>query len=350
MPREVYAESPDKVFLRDYAEAPLKTGQLRLASEFAASKHGTELAFLKGYAGARGPWDGDLKVFKGGEGHAGPQPTVPGNMVVGRVSELGPAVSNFKLGERILCYGPFRQSHVLEAKEAVLGDGRVLARIPDSLDWRAAVCLDPGAYALAAVRDGNLRPGDVAAIFSLGAIGLMAVQWARRIGAERVIAVDPLESRRNLALKLGADLALDPRSCDAGLEIKKASRNRGADVAVEYSGSSQALQAALRGLAFGGTVVCGAFPPPFGAGLDLGAEAHMNRPKIVFTRAASDPNADHPRWTMERLWQSCWKAIAEGVLTGEGILDPVVALEQAPEAYAKMIQRPDSAVKLGVKF
>ena len=55
------------------------------------------------------------------------------------------------------------------------------------------------------------------------------------------------------------------------------------DVAIDYSGAPQALQAALRGVAYGGTVVAGAFPPPHQAGLDLGAEAPLNLPSIVFT-------------------------------------------------------------------
>ena len=350
MAKEVFAASTENISLRDYLEPSLNEGQVRIRSEFAAAKHGTELAVLKGYAAAWGAWDGELQVFKGGDGKAKAGSMVVGNMFVGRISQVGAGVAGFKVGDRVLSYGGFRESHAVEAKAGVRGDGRVLVQIPDSLDWRSAVCLDPGAYALAAARDGNLRAGDAVAVFSLGAIGLMAVQWAKVAGASPIIAVEPLESRRRLALKLGADLCLDPTTCDAGLEIKKATANRGADVAIEYSGNVRALQSALKGLAFGGTVVCGAFPPPYGAGLDFGAESHLNRPRIIFTRAASDPNADHPRWNMARIWETCWDAILKGKLSGEGIVNPVVPFAEAPAAYVRMAADPASSIKLGIHF
>ena len=350
MSRELYVSSTTSASLRDYTEQPLKAGQVRIKAEHGAAKHGTELAFLKGYGGARGGFDREMQVFTGGSGKANPSPIVPGNMVVGRVVELGADVTSFKIGDRVLTYGGFRETAVADARQGVHGDGVVMVPMPETLDWRSAVCIDPAAFALAAVRDGNVRVGDAAAIFSLGAIGLIGVQWARLAGASPIIAVDPLESRRKLALTLGADICLDPLACDAGLEIKKATKKRGVDVAVEYSGSAAALQSALKSVAFGGTVVCGAFPPPYGAGLDFGAESHMNRPRIVFSRACSDPNADHPRWDQARIWETCWNAICAGKIRGEQIVEPVVPFGEAPAAYIRMVADPASSIKLGVKF
>ena len=91
-------------------------------------------------------------------------------------------------------------------------------------------------------------------------------------GAAPERALAPAEAAvQALAARLGAAVVLDPQACDAGLEIKKATGGRGADVVIDYSGSVDALQDALRGVAFGGIVVAGAFPAPYPAGLDLGA-------------------------------------------------------------------------------
>ncbi|NJN82620.1 MAG: zinc-binding dehydrogenase [Caldilineaceae bacterium] len=108
----------------------------------------------------------------------------------------------------------------------------------------------------------------------------MALQLARLAGAHPVIAVEMLPNRKRLAALCGADLVLDPAECDVGLEIKKATGKRGADVCIEYSGNHRALQAALRGVAYRGVVVAGAWPGVYPAGLDLGAEAHHNRPTM----------------------------------------------------------------------
>ena len=156
--------------------------------------------------------------------------------------------------------------------------------------------------------------------------------------------------RRQVAEELGATLSLDPTVCDAGLEIKRATDRRGADVVVEYSGARQAVQQALRGVAYGGTIVLGAFPPPYGAGLDFGAEAHLNIPNVVFTRACSQPDRDHPRWDNERICAVCWRLLCEGALTGEPIVQPVVPFDDLLVEYSRIASDPGSNIKLGVRF
>src|SRR5439155_19883290 len=85
-----------------------------------------------------------------------------------------------------------------------------LRPLAGGLTPEAAVCVDPAHVAFVAVRDGNVRLGDRVAVFGLGAIGLLTMQAARASGAEHVVAVDPLATRRERALRMGADVALDP--------------------------------------------------------------------------------------------------------------------------------------------
>jgi threonine dehydrogenase-like Zn-dependent dehydrogenase len=222
--------------------------------------------------------------------------------------------------------------------------------MPEGVPWQAAVCLDPADFALGAVRDGQVRIGDAVAVFGMGAIGLLVIQFAKLAGAYPVIAVEPIALRQEAALACGADLVLDPTACDAGLEIKKATDKRGADVCIEYSGNHRALQAALRGVAYLGTVVAGAFPGAYPAGLDFGAEAHMNRPKIVFSRACSEPNPDYPNWDENRLFGVCWRLLWSGALKTEPIVQPVVDFKDLTREYPKIATNPDEHIKLGVRF
>ena len=170
-------------------------------------------------------------------------------MLVGPVVEVGPGVTNLALGDRVCAYSGFRNMAVLNERNCW--------KMGADMSWKSAVCLDPGEFALEAVRDSHLRIGDAVAVFGLGAIGLMVLQFCKLAGAYPIIALDPLVHRRAAAEQLGATLTLDPTACDAGLEIKKATGKRGVDVAIEYSGARAALQQALRGLAYGGTVLCG---------------------------------------------------------------------------------------------
>ncbi len=241
MPRELIVPAPEQLAFNHYESPASQPGELRVKSLFAAAKHGTEMSLYKGYAGPRGRFDGDYKVFANDQGTIS-YPAPLGNMTVGEVVETGPEVTRFSKGDQVFRHSFFREEHIWT-------EDRVRP-LPEGVPWQAAVCLDPADFALGAVRDGHVRIGDAVAVFGMGAIGLMALQLARLAGAQPVVAVEPLELRRQVALECGADLILDPTRCDAGLEIKKATDKRGADVCIEYSGHHQALQAALRGVAY----------------------------------------------------------------------------------------------------
>jgi threonine dehydrogenase-like Zn-dependent dehydrogenase len=340
MPRELITPAQEQVAFREYEPPPLAEGQVRVKSLFAAAKHGSEMSIFKGYASPRGGFDGELRLFDY-QGQGVNYPVRLGNMGVGEVVELGPGVTQLKEGDRVFHHSPFREEHVWPETARVL---------PDGVPWQAAVCLDPADFGLGAVRDGHVRIGDAVAVFGLGAIGLMALQFCRLSGAHPIIAVDPLKNRRQAALACGADLVLDPTACDAGVEIKQATANRGADVVIEYSGHHLAMQQALRGVVYNGTVVAGAYPGAWPAGLDLGAEAHMNRPTIVFSRACSEPNPDYPNWDEDRLFSVCWRLLSEGQLNCEAVVQPVVAFDDLLTEYPKIATHPEENIKLGARF
>ncbi|MDE0197890.1 MAG: zinc-binding alcohol dehydrogenase [Caldilineaceae bacterium] len=341
MPTELIAPAREEVAFREYESPPLSPDQIRVRSRFGAAKHGSEMAMFQGYAGHRGNYDGELHIFTQ-ESQMVKYPNGLGNMCVGEVTEIGKEVQDISLGDTVFAHGSFRQEHVWPAQHA--------RRLPDGVPWQAAVCLDPADFALGAVRDGHIRLGDAVAVFGMGAIGLFVVQLAKLAGAYPVIAVDPIILRRDVAEECGADIVMDPTACDAGLEIKLATNKRGADVCVDYSGHFSALQAALRGVAYLGTVVAGAWPGSYPAGLDLGAEAHFNRPTIVFSRACSEPNPEYPNWDENRLFSVVWRLLCDGSLKSEPVVQPVVPFDDLLREYPKIANAPEENVKLGVAF
>ncbi|MCD6053667.1 MAG: zinc-binding alcohol dehydrogenase [Rubrobacteraceae bacterium] len=226
-------------------------------------------------------------------------------------------------------YGSIREIQVLDAV-----DDPYLLKVPDSMPWKNALCFDPAQFALGGIRDGHVRLGDRVAVFGLGAIG--------------VAVIDPIEKRRHAALDAGADAAFDPLREDVGLELKRATGRVGVDAAIETSGNEQALQEALRGLAYGGIIAFVGWARAFSGTLDLGREAHFNNASLVFSRASSEPSRDHPRWDRRRIAMSCWRLLATGAIDCERIIDPVVRFDEAPYAYEEYVDRnPQQSVKLG---
>ena len=342
--KEIVSTEPRKTFVRTYEEGPVPAGKLRAKVQFAAAKHGTEFTHFR----AQDPFlenvfDEDLQLFVPSKEAADkPYFMTPGNMWVGTICEIGEGVEGYEIGQKVAGYGPFKSTHTFFPGEEL--------HMPETMTWKQAMCYDPAQFALGGVRDGHVRPGDNVAVFGLGAIGLIAAQLAKLAGARQVIVFDMIEKRRQVALENGADIALDPATCDAGLEIKKLTDNRGADVIIETSASYAALQSAIRGVAYNGNIaVVGWYKECHGI-LDLGREAHFNQPNILISRACSEPNRDYPRWDFTRLCQAAWEILCRGQLKCENIVDPVVSFDKASDMYMHIEQNPNESIKLGVTF
>jgi len=340
MPKELVAIAPSKPVLRDYEERKPQENEVLVRTQFSAAKHGTESFLYHGNAPAGDKrYDPDWRLFVEREQPRASFPVSLGNMFVGTVEEVGSRVTSPQVGERVYGWAGSRDSYTLPASRVRLA--------PPELSPAQIVCLDPAEFAYGAVRDGDVRMGDNVAVFGLGAIGLMVVQLLRIAGAAHIWAIDPIASRREIAACLGADFVYDPRETDVAMEIRRLTGGVGLDVAIEYSGAPAGLHEAVRSVGYMGTVAVGAWCKPSSPALRLGEEFHMNRPRIISTRACSIPVEDAPRWTYERIQASVLQLFVEGRLLGDPIVQPVVPFAQAAEAYGAIEHEPDKYIKLG---
>jgi S-(hydroxymethyl)glutathione dehydrogenase / alcohol dehydrogenase len=99
-----------------------------------------------------------------------------------------------------------------------------------------------------------VRPGESVAVFGCGGVGLSSVQGARLVSAHPIIAVDPQESKRALALRLGASHVVDPSQTDPAALIRELTGG-GADYAFEALGSPEVGRQAFDSVRRGGTTV-----------------------------------------------------------------------------------------------
>lgn len=330
-----------KVEWVEFEHKALAADQVRVRFQYGVEKHGTMMAFFKGYGNERGRWDNDARIHMP-EGILWNYPIPLGNMQYGEVMEVGSSVTKAKVGEKVFISAGFQP-------EATVSESDLRVLSPE-VTWQSGMLLDPAEFALGAIRDGNVRLGDRVGVFGVGAIGLVTVQALKAAGATTIVAIDPLENRRTKAAKLGATVTLDPVGTDVGLTLRQLTSGHGPDVIIDFSGSPHAFQSALRGVAYGGTIVCGAFPPPHTVGLDFGGEAHMNRPRIIFSRACSDPNPEYPRWDFARIQATTEVLINRGDLRGEELVDEPIPFEDLLEAYPKIALNSHESVKLSVAY
>jgi alcohol dehydrogenase len=226
-------------------------------------------------------------------------------------------------GGRRLHDGPLDVHHHLGvsafATHAVVARGSAVVIPPDVPSATAALfgcamLTGTGAVLSAA----QVRPGESVAVFGLGGVGLAAVMGAAVAGAHPLIGVDPVASKRDLAVELGATVAVAPAEAEAAIAELT---GPGARHAIETAGSGAALEAAYRFTARGGTTVSVGLPDPsVEVRLPVASLVADARTLVGSYLGSSAPQRDVPR--LLGLWSA-------GRLPVERMLSGVVPLSDA---------------------
>ena len=212
-----------------------------------------------------------------------------GHEPVGVIEKLGSAVTGYEEGQRVIagaitpsghsyaslcgCHsqdgpgtrhgfkamGGWRFGNTIDGCQAeyVLVPDAIanLSPVPDHLsDEQVLMCPDIMSTGFAGAERGQVRIGDIVAVFALGPIGLCAVAGAKLMGATTIIGVDTVPARMDAAKRLGADHVVDFATMDPVAEIMRLTDGRGVDVAIEALGTQGTFQSALRVLRPGGTL------------------------------------------------------------------------------------------------
>jgi len=220
----------------------------------------------------------------------GEYPVEPGRVIghepVGVIDELGPGVTGYKIGERVLvgaitpcgqclaclsgrlsqcgqgegyrAIGGWRLGNTIHGAQADLvripNAQANLAKIPDQVrDEEVVLLADIASTGFAGAESGTVRIGDTVVVFAQGPIGLCATVGAKLMGASLIIGVDGDETRLKVSRRMGADVVIDYRQQDVVAEVKRLTGG-GADVAIEALGTQGTFESALRSLRPGGTL------------------------------------------------------------------------------------------------
>lgn len=346
MPLELVATDARSPEVREYEEGAIGPRDVRLRSTLSAFKHGTGLrSYRANTRDATAPFDWETRLHREEQSREPDYPVSLGNTTVGTVVEIGDDVGTFDIGDRAYGHLPIRETHTVS-------EG-TLDPVPEEMSDEDAIYADPARVGLHVVRTGNVRLGDVVAVFGAGSIGQMAMQLARLEGARWIAVSEPIERRRRAARDHGADLVIDPTEEDPGERIKDevdAGGEPGVDAALETSGAYAGLNDAVRSTAFGGIVSSCGYYADDPSGLHLEGEFHRNSLDIRSVRPPSEPLRDHPRWSTERLDGEAFELFHDGRLSSENLLDPVVPIEDAAEGMRLIDERPEESIKLGVRY
>ena len=294
-----------------------------------------------------------------------------GHEPVGVIEELGPGVTGYGIGDRVLvgaitpcgqcraCLsGHLSQCGHGEGYEA-LGGWRFgntingaqaeyllvphaqanLARIPDELtDEQVVLLADIASTGFSGAESGQIKIGDSVVVFAQGPIGLCATAGARLMGAALVIGVDGDANRLSMARRMGADFVLDYRECDVVAEVKKLTGG-GADVTIEALGTQATFESALRSLRPGGTlsslgVYSGKLQVPYDA-----FAAGLGDQRIVTTLCPGGKER------MRRLME----IVRRGRVDLTPLLTHTFSLDEIATGYELFGERRDGVLKVAIK-
>jgi threonine dehydrogenase-like Zn-dependent dehydrogenase len=294
-----------------------------------------------------------------------------GHEPVGVIEELGPGVSGYRIGDRVLvgaitpcgqcraCLsGHLSQCGHGEGYEA-LGGWRFgntingaqaeyllvphaqanLAKIPDELtDEQVVLLADIASTGFSGAESGQIQIGDSVVVFAQGPIGLCATAGARLMGAALVIGVDGDANRLSMARRMGADFVLDYRECDVVDEVRKLTGG-GADVTIEALGTQATFESALRSLRPGGTlsslgVYSGKLQVPYDA-----FAAGIGDHRIVTTLCPGGKER------MRRLME----IVRRGRVDLTPLLTHTFSLDEIAAGYELFGERRDGVLKVAIK-
>lgn len=323
-------EGPDDIKLKEVPIPVLEDGEL-LVKVKAALLCGT-----------------DIRVYRGRKTKGVRTPSILGHEFAGIVEETGNDVQEFKKGDAISvapiipclkCYyckhdqeniclnrtahgyeydGGFAEYVKIPA--AALKSGNVY-KVPEGISIEDIPLAEPLACCINGQRKSPIRLGDVVVIIGAGPIGLMHLLLAKSSGGV-VIVSEPNEARRNTALKLGADIVVDPTSEDLEGVVLDNTERIGADVVIMAIGVPQLVNQAIKIVRKGGTVnlfagfSVGDMPP-----VDVN---QIHYKELIITGTSASSRKDH---------ELAIRLIKNGTIDASKIITHKFALEQAEEAY-----------------
>jgi S-(hydroxymethyl)glutathione dehydrogenase / alcohol dehydrogenase len=147
--------------------------------------------------------------------------------------------------------------------EVTVVPAQTAIKVDESLDLGALALL--GCAVMTGVgavfNTAGVRPGDSVAVVGCGGVGLSVVQGARIAGAVAIVAIDPVEAKRELAKRLGATHAIGAKSGDTSSQLREI-LPEGADFAFEALGRPETIETALGLAGKGGTAILIGMAPP----------------------------------------------------------------------------------------
>ena len=299
----------------------------------------------------------DIHIFHGDGGCCDvTPPRVPGHEFSGVVAEVGAGVKTVKVGDRVTgdpndmcgeCYfckngmqhfcknnigigttvdGGFAEYVIMREKQAY--------KVSDDLSFIEAAMAEPISCCLHGIDLCNIKAGDTVLVMGGGPIGMIMMQLAKNAGASKVIMSEPVEEKREQALKLGATKTIDPLHEDVEAVLAEYCEN--VNVVIECVGNVHTQADAVRFAGKGATIMY--------FGLAAPEESFPIRPDDIFKKELHITSSYINPYSFERAIQ----ILESGTVELESLITNVVPLDDIADVFTKPEYRRTGKVMIQI--
>ncbi len=248
----------------------------------------------------------------------------------GIITALGEGVTDFAVGDRVSLSW---SKHASLINMPVSG----VHKLPETVSFEAAALLHIGTFPLAAIRKCRLELGESAIVMGMGVLGLLALPLLKAAGAAPIIAVDPIPEKREKALEMGADFALDPLADDFVDTVKELTCG-GAKVGIEVTGIGAGLNGILDCMARYGRVALLGCTRNSDFTLDYYRKVHGPGITLIGAHTNARPVAEsHGGWFTEKDDVEAMIRLHQlGRLDFAAFVEETHSPEEAPAVYTRL--------------
>ena len=274
---------------------------------------------------------------------APPFPRHFGYSGVAVVLKAGPDCTRVREGQRVVVYFG---SH---SRYNILPESKLFPLAYDDIPSDVAALSVIAGFPAEGVRKTRLEFGESALVMGLGILGLISVQLCKAAGAVPVIAADPHEERRKLAIQLGADYVLNPRQEGFTEQVRKLTGGKGVNVAVDSAGKAMATTQALECLAqFGRVTLLGCTRHP--GEYDLYHLVHGKGASVIGANNLARPQLESRpgNWTGFDDNAAIQKLLHYKRIDMKPLISEVHAPAEAPAVYDRLVH--ERTFPIGVLF
>ena len=319
MTRQIQFVAPGIAELREIPlEAPAP-GMVTVRLAVSSISSGTERANLIG--------DPSISCSQTGEVRF---PRILGYSSAGEIIALGDGVEGFSAGERVgLSWSTHTQCQNISAER--------LFKLDNDVSYEEAALWHIATFPLAGIRKCRLEVGESAIVMGMGILGMMGIKLLRAAGAAPIIAADPVEEKRKVALSLGADYALDPFDPDFARKVKEITAG-GCNVAIEVTGNGKALDMVLDCMANFGRVALLGCTRNSDFTIDYYRKVHAPGITMVGAHTNARPKIEsYPgMWTTVDDMKALQKLVLAGRLDFTSMVAEVHSPDEALEVYHRL--------------